>query len=83
MAVHAAQASGTEVAILFLDLDGFKAVNDKAGHGAGDALLVVVADRLRECVRQVDLVGRIGGDEFVVLVEPVDSVEGLVILASG
>ena len=81
MAVRAAQGSDTDVAILFMDLDGFKAVNDDAGHGAGDALLVVVANRLRECVRQVDLVGRIGGDEFVVLVEPVDSVEGLAILA--
>jgi diguanylate cyclase (GGDEF)-like protein len=79
LAVSAAQ--GSDVAILFIDLDGFKAVNDEAGHGAGDALLVEVANRLRQCVRQVDLVGRIGGDEFVILVEPVESVEGLVTLA--
>lgn len=81
LAVSAAQNSDTDVAMLFMDLDGFKAINDDAGHGAGDALLVVVANRLRECVRQVDLVGRIGGDEFVVLVEPVESPESLVLLA--
>jgi diguanylate cyclase (GGDEF)-like protein len=81
LAVRAAQDSGIDVAILFIDLDGFKAINDVAGHGAGDALLVAVAQRLRGCVRQVDLVGRIGGDEFVVLVEPVESVAGLVSLA--
>jgi diguanylate cyclase (GGDEF)-like protein len=81
LAVRAAQDSGIDIAILFIDLDGFKAINDAAGHGAGDALLVTVAERLRGCVRQVDLVGRIGGDEFVVLVEPVESVAGLVSLA--
>jgi diguanylate cyclase (GGDEF)-like protein/PAS domain S-box-containing protein len=59
---------GEAVCVLLLDLDGFKAVNDIAGHGAGDLLLIEVADRLRASVRDRDLVGRLGGDEFAVVV---------------
>lgn len=63
---HAAQTGGG-LALLYLDLDGFKAANDRGGHVAGDRVLREVAQRLQQGLRQGDLVGRMGGDEFVVL----------------
>lgn len=58
-----------DVALLFIDLNGFKAVNDTYGHSAGDLVLSIVADRLRQVSRSTDLVARIGGDEFTMLIQ--------------
>jgi diguanylate cyclase (GGDEF)-like protein/PAS domain S-box-containing protein len=66
-AIINAQRRRRTQALLFIDLDHFKTVNDTVGHSAGDALLLEVAQRLRECVRESDTLARIGGDEFVIL----------------
>lgn len=61
---------GTKLAILFIDLDKFKPINDKYGHDVGDEVLITVANRLRSALRNSDSIGRLGGDEFIVVVEP-------------
>jgi diguanylate cyclase (GGDEF)-like protein len=67
---------GTVVVVMFIDLDGFKAVNDTWGHAAGDAVLVEVARRVQAQLRAEDTLARLGGDEFVILLEEVGSPEG-------
>lgn len=62
---------GARAAVFYVDLDGFKRVNDTLGHDAGDLVLLACAERLRACVRDSDLVARVGGDEFVLVVESV------------
>ncbi len=68
-AIHASGHSRNRFAILFMDLDGFKIINDSLGHSAGDEILKVFGQRLLQCVRGSDTVARLGGDEFVVLLE--------------
>ena len=72
---------GQKVAVLFMDLDGFKVVNDSLGHEAGDLLLTVVAQRLERILRSEDTLARFGGDEFVMLLEEIDDSAGAVRVA--
>lgn len=71
MALATSHRKKLSVAVMFVDLDGFKLVNDTLGHDAGDALLIDTARRLEECVRSMDTVARIGGDEFLVILSEV------------
>jgi diguanylate cyclase (GGDEF)-like protein len=70
-AVKVARRYGQEFAVMFIDLDRFKIINDTLGHAAGDSLLTEVANRLKQCVRESDIVARVGGDEFIILLREV------------
>src|SRR5204863_8770472 len=72
----ALDAAPEELAVLFIDVDDFKTVNDTLGHAVGDELLVAVADRLRACVRPSDEIARLGGDEFAVRLRDANDAEG-------
>ncbi|MDE2599429.1 MAG: diguanylate cyclase [Rhodocyclaceae bacterium] len=80
-ALTLARRDGGKVALLYLDIDQFKQVNDDHGHGIGDLLLQEVAKRIAACVRESDTVGRIGGDEFLVLLHGVQSAQDAYVVA--
>jgi diguanylate cyclase (GGDEF)-like protein len=80
-AVSQPRRDQSRLALLFVDLDGFKAVNDTYGHHMGDLLLVAAAQRMQACVRNVDTVGRLGGDEFVVLLPHVEEEQDALLVA--
>jgi diguanylate cyclase (GGDEF)-like protein len=71
-AMATSKRSGCYGAVMFLDLDNFKSLNDAHGHEVGDLLLIEAADRLKSCVREMDTVARFGGDEYVVLIGELD-----------
>lgn len=80
-ALGRAERNGERVGVVFVDLDYFKTVNDSLGHVIGDQLLIDVANRLRTRIRDEDVLGRFGGDEFLVLLEPIGSPEEAAIVA--
>jgi diguanylate cyclase (GGDEF)-like protein len=69
------------LAVLFIDLDEFKNINDKLGHSVGDLMLLSVAKRLTECIRESDIVARMGGDEFTIILDDVNSVDDTAMVA--
>lgn len=77
-----AEREKEKLAILYLDLDGFKSINDTLGHNSGDELLQEIANRLKLCVRSMDTVARLGGDEFVVIITQLNQVEAAVSVAN-
>jgi diguanylate cyclase (GGDEF)-like protein len=76
-AIASAQRRGYKVAVLFIDLDRFKTINDSLGHDAGDKLIVLVAERLQKCLREEDTINRFGGDEFVAVLPGIDDVASI------
>ncbi|MGB4062255.1 MAG: EAL domain-containing protein [Azonexus sp.] len=80
-ALASARRDGARVAVMFIDLDRFKVINDTLGHHIGDELLIEVAKRLRESVRDSDVVARLGGDEFVIMLSGVDHTSSVALVA--
>ncbi len=81
-AIEKSRTQKTQVAVLFIDLDRFKEVNDSLGHAVGDKLLKVATRRINDCIRESDLLARLGGDEFTVLLTSVRDLEGAEVVAS-
>jgi diguanylate cyclase (GGDEF)-like protein len=81
-AIETARRHDRQFAVMFIDLDRFKIINDSLGHEAGDALLVEIAERLRRCVRAGDIVARLGGDEFVVILQETAAIDDIECVAA-
>jgi len=80
-AISEAQENGSIVTVLFIDLDGFKNVNDTLGHAVGDLLLSVISERLSGCIHCSDVLARMGGDEFAVIVRGEDKMDTAFLIA--
>jgi diguanylate cyclase (GGDEF)-like protein/PAS domain S-box-containing protein len=80
-AILDAKRARTKFALLFVDIDGFKAVNDRYGHAVGDMLLQRIGQRMKQCLRELDMIARIGGDEFVAILSDVNEAEDAVSIA--
>ncbi len=80
-ALARARRNGRDMALMFMDIDHFKPINDTHGHAAGDAVLVEFAARLKSCMRETDTVARLGGDEFVILVEGLNEASEVMLVA--
>ncbi len=80
-AIKQAKREHSKVAILFIDLDRFKEINDGLGHNVGDEVLIAISDRLKQSIRSTDTVARLGGDEFIIIVSSVDKVSGVIEVA--
>ncbi len=79
--IRESRRNNSKLAVLFLDLDGFKRINDSMGHDAGDRLLVMVAQRLSALIREIDSVCRLGGDEFIILLNKIDKISDAQLVA--
>ena len=79
-AIERAKRSDRHVAVIFIDLDHFKNINDSLGHDVGDQLLISISQRLSNCVREGDTVSRLGGDEFIIIIEQVQDIGDLDVL---
>lgn len=79
--IHLADRTEKNIAIMFLDLDGFKMINDAMGHLVGDQLLIEVSSRLKQLIRKSDFIARFGGDEFVIIIENVEDTDSIDIIS--
>ena len=80
-AIKSSKRHNSQLAVLFIDLDGFKIINDTLGHEAGDELLKTIATRFKQGLRRMDVVARLGGDEFVILIEEINNPDHIVKIA--